>query len=554
VAPLELSGPQHSWLLFLASFAAKAAANDMPALRAAWAALPSLARRHQWISSSGNGSVAAVEAAALETLASLLPVFVGVPRAIEGLSACHEVRPPAAASLPKLADYRAHNFPPLMAELWAPQLAANPFFGRPAVAAAAVAAAVPASAAAVAAAASRTTHAVVPPICSACLDPDSSSIHRARAHATLGSIYTSTAPALERNLAALHPRLHAFIWQSGYGYAMSTPALVLPEVEAVAVAVLSGLNAPRQLLSHLRGALAIGLPEAFLTELLEHTFEHVWQDEGVYAEAKEIWREFLRGRRARQREKQGAKPPTVEQEENARLHEAFEDQVARSKRLARLGVQHPLFRAGQMLGAGEPDEEGEGEEQGQQQPAKRTKQPQPSLPPPPPSRPAPPPAAASVAASGEDDEQQQSSAGALPLPSDEEVHETMRLLMRKRAREAAAEIAARKAAGLPLSDSATVDVQDRWPVPPHVLDPSGLGMSMGMNGGPPGSAAAAAAGGGLGGLGGGPMAMDGGGGGGGALSFMRGMPSGLDMDMASLSGMADGGFGSAGAGPLRSRL
>jgi hypothetical protein len=130
----------------------------------------------------------------------------------------------------------------------------------------------------------------------------------------------------------------------------------------------------------------------------------------------------------------------------------------------------------------------------------------------------------------------------------------MRLLMRKRAREAAAEIAARKAAGLPLSDSATVDVQDRWPVPPHVLDPSGLGMSMGMNGGPPGSAAAAAAGGGLGGLGGGPMAMDGGGGGGGALSFMRGMPSGLDMDMASLSGMADGGFGSAGAGPLRSRL
>jgi hypothetical protein len=521
----------------------------MPALRAAWAALPSLARRHQWISDSSNGSVASVEAAALETLASLLPIFVGVPRAIEGLSACHEVRPPAAAALPKLADYRAHNFPPLMAELWASQLAANPFFGRPAVAAAAVAAAAPASAAAVAAAASRTTHAVVPPICSACLDPDSSSIRRARAHATLGSIYTSTAPALERNLAALHPRLHAFIWQSGYGYAMATPALVLAEVEAVAVAVLSGLNAPRQLLSHLRGALAVGLPEAFLTELLEHVFEHVWQDEGVYAEAKEIWREFLRGRRARAREKQGAKPPTVEQEENARLHEAFEDQVARSKRLARQGVQHPLFRAGQMLGAGEPDEEGEEEEQDQRQQAK----PQQSVlpPPPPPSRPTPPPAAASVAAGGdEDDEQQQSAAGALPPPSDEEVHETMRLLMRKRAREAAAEIAARKAAGLPLSDSATVDVQDRWPVPPHVLDPSGVGMSMGMNGGPPGSAAA---GGGLGGLGGGPMAM-GGGGGGGALSFMRGMPSGLDMDMGSLAGMADAGFGSAGAGPLRSRL
>lgn len=61
---------------------------------------------------------------------------------------------------------------------------------------------------------------------------------------------------------------------------MCTSQLKLFEIETVAVAILSGTNTPRQLLSHLRGAMIVGLPVEFLTQLMEEVYEDVWQDDG----------------------------------------------------------------------------------------------------------------------------------------------------------------------------------------------------------------------------------------------------------------------------------
>jgi hypothetical protein len=385
-----------------------------------------------------------VETAVLEAIATLVPVFAGVPRAIEGLATCHAQRAPASHQT-LYPPVVGHVAPPVMHSVWKEQLAQDPLWGRPAVAA---------------------IQAAGPPSSE---DVESSSIRRIRATATLGAIYTSQTAPLEAELGRLHPRLHHFIWHDGYGYAMASHVLVLVEVEAVAVGILTGLNAPRQLQSHLRGALAVGLPTDFITELLEHAFEHIWMDEGIHAESKEMWREILRRQRAKAAAAAGV-AQTVASLAEARAEEQFQDAIAKSRRMAAHGQTHPLYRAGQMLGSGEFDvDEEEAEEVTARKKNAATSATDESRSSPAAARSFP----AQPARSGNESEDAPSLSSA-PEVSDEDVQLTIRAMMARRARAAAAEVQARKDAGSPTPAPVRA-VDDAWPVPPHVLDPSGMG-------------------------------------------------------------------------------
>lgn len=499
VPPLVLSPLQRDWLEFMSTFAAKAAANELGALRADWLALPTLCRR--W-----GIPLESAERTLTEALASLIPVFAGIPRTIESLDTCHKARVPTAAA--GLA-----STPPAASFVWAAEVAANPGWGRP-------------------------DFSSVPPPCSSCGDDEGSAVRRARSHATLGAIYTSAATPLENYLERLHPRLHLAIWHTIYGSWVASTVLTLPESEAVAVGVLSGINSPRQLLSHLRGAVNVGLPAPLVDELLEQAFE-VWGDDGVYEESKEVWRGLQRSLRAKAARAKGLPAPTVADEAAERAEQAFQDQIRRSARMAAQGTQHPLFSAGQMLGVGDADVEADEHDHEHEHGPLRTHD---QLHPrkhlhkgvaigDPQHAPAP------RNTQGQGQGQEHEAHG--ETVTDEQVEQTLRTMMANRARAAAEELAARKAAG---AAAPPVSAEDRWPVPPHVLDPTGqagmpqmpmpgaMGMGMGMG-----------------------MEMGVGGGGMGGLSGSLGAALGAEQSSAaSGSGSAPGSFEAGNV--LRSRL
>lgn len=81
---------------------------------------------------------------------------------------------------------------------------------------------------------------------------------RRRGEATCRVIYGERYDMLRRNVAALHPALDAWVVMDGYGRTLSRPALDLERRELCAIAMLVPQGVPRQLLSHLHGALNAG--------------------------------------------------------------------------------------------------------------------------------------------------------------------------------------------------------------------------------------------------------------------------------------------------------
>ena len=59
-------------------------------------------------------------------------------------------------------------------------------------------------------------------------------------------------------MAGFHPDLAAWILEDGYGKVLSRPILSIRERELIVVAVLSALRLPKQLESHVRGAVRVG--------------------------------------------------------------------------------------------------------------------------------------------------------------------------------------------------------------------------------------------------------------------------------------------------------
>jgi len=91
----------------------------------------------------------------------------------------------------------------------------------------------------------------------------------ARGIATCRTIYGGNYERLRANVQALHPALDRWMVVEGYGRVLSRPGLDLARRELCAVAQIAVLGAPRQLHSHLRGALQAGAPVDAVTAALK---------------------------------------------------------------------------------------------------------------------------------------------------------------------------------------------------------------------------------------------------------------------------------------------
>ena len=111
---------------------------------------------------------------------------------------------------------------------------------------------------------------------------------RARGEAVCRTVYGGQYGALRQSVALLHPALERWMLEDGYGKVLGRPGLGLMERELCVVALAAGLDAPRQLYSHLRGALNAGAtPEQVDGALAEAASVHT--PERVQA-ASDVWR------------------------------------------------------------------------------------------------------------------------------------------------------------------------------------------------------------------------------------------------------------------------
>jgi 4-carboxymuconolactone decarboxylase len=108
-----------------------------------------------------------------------------------------------------------------------------------------------------------------------------------RGEVTCRLVYGENYDKLRRNVNALHPALDAWMITEGYGRTLSRPGLDIKRRELCVIAQTAVLTTPRQLFSHLRGALHAGATPAeveaviySVNPLLEH---HDWNA------VKELW-------------------------------------------------------------------------------------------------------------------------------------------------------------------------------------------------------------------------------------------------------------------------
>jgi 4-carboxymuconolactone decarboxylase len=89
-----------------------------------------------------------------------------------------------------------------------------------------------------------------------------------RGEALCRRVYGANYEALRRRIAALHPSLDRWMVAEGYGRVLGRPGAKPALREACIVGLLAVLDAPAQLYSHLRGALAVGVTAEDLDEVL----------------------------------------------------------------------------------------------------------------------------------------------------------------------------------------------------------------------------------------------------------------------------------------------
>jgi len=113
----------------------------------------------------------------------------------------------------------------------------------------------------------------------------------ARGEATCRIIYGQHYERLRHNVRALHPALDTWMIVDGYGKTVSRPGLDLARRELCAVAMLIPQDAPRQLLSHLKGAVNAGAaPDAADSLIALAAREGL--SEARLAVAGQLWREL----------------------------------------------------------------------------------------------------------------------------------------------------------------------------------------------------------------------------------------------------------------------
>ena len=109
-------------------------------------------------------------------------------------------------------------------------------------------------------------------------------------------VYGGQYDDLRANVRALHPDLERWMVVEGYGKVLGRPGLALAERELCIVATLAVQNAPRQLFSHLRGALHAGATESAIDGALLDAAE--LSDADAAAVARETWRAVRERRRS----------------------------------------------------------------------------------------------------------------------------------------------------------------------------------------------------------------------------------------------------------------
>lgn len=99
--------------------------------------------------------------------------------------------------------------------------------------------------------------------------PEASADWLDRGEQVCARVYGGNYPRLRANVAALHPEMERWMVEGGYGRVLGRPGLDLATRELAVVALLVTWDAPRQLHSHLRGALNAGANVGQVTETVE---------------------------------------------------------------------------------------------------------------------------------------------------------------------------------------------------------------------------------------------------------------------------------------------
>ncbi|HEX3926387.1 MAG TPA: carboxymuconolactone decarboxylase family protein [Gemmatimonadales bacterium] len=108
-----------------------------------------------------------------------------------------------------------------------------------------------------------------------------------RGEALCATIYGGNYPKLRENVRTIHPALDAWMVTEGYGRTLARPGLDPRRRELCVVAQIAVINAPRQLLSHLIGALHVGATRADIDETL--AIADGYMAEPVRAVAQQVW-------------------------------------------------------------------------------------------------------------------------------------------------------------------------------------------------------------------------------------------------------------------------
>ena len=118
----------------------------------------------------------------------------------------------------------------------------------------------------------------------------------ARGEEVCEAVYGANYQKLRANVRTLHPDVDGWMVTGGYGRVIGRPGLELATRELCIAALLAVWNVPRQLHSHLRGALNAGASVARVDEAVRIACGFI--DEGSAAQVWALWDEIRKVRAA----------------------------------------------------------------------------------------------------------------------------------------------------------------------------------------------------------------------------------------------------------------
>jgi 4-carboxymuconolactone decarboxylase len=119
---------------------------------------------------------------------------------------------------------------------------------------------------------------------------EDASVWEARGEGVCEAVYGANYRKLRENVRGLHPDFEGWMVTGGYGRVIGRPGLELKTRELCIATLLAVWNAPRQLHSHLRGALNAGASIAEVDEAVEVACSFVAAD--AAAPVRALWAEI----------------------------------------------------------------------------------------------------------------------------------------------------------------------------------------------------------------------------------------------------------------------